>query len=100
MTYESLIRNLRVAVSNSQVEWLQVALHVLEPAPGGVEMLVSGVLGLICTAGIGFYARFLVELCKEPKRQLRRYCVLLPLGSEPKETVALREHDTTIARAA
>jgi len=44
-------------------------------------MLVIAVWTLLCTAGIAFYVRFLVALCKECKPRLTGYRVRLRLGS-------------------
>jgi len=46
------------------VEWFRATYQEIQPEPGA-EMFVSAVMTLLCTAGIGSYARFLVELFKE-----------------------------------
>ena len=42
-------------------------------------MFVTAVLAMLCTAGIGFYVRFLVALCKECKPRRVGYWVRLRL---------------------
>ncbi len=44
-------------------------------------MFVTGVMTVLCTAGIAFYVRFLVALCKECKPRRIGYWVRLRLSS-------------------
>ena len=53
-------------------------------------MVVTAVWTVLCTAGIAFYVRFLVALCKECKPRLTGYWVRLRLGSG-KDTIAERQ---------
>jgi hypothetical protein len=55
-------------------------------------MVAIGVWTVVCAAGIAFYVRFLVALCKECKPRLIGHWVRLHLGfgedalAEPQET--------------
>jgi hypothetical protein len=64
-------------------------------------MFVTPVLTMLCsTAGIAFYARFLVALCQECKPRSIGYWVRLRLGSG-KDTIAeLPERRKAVTRAA
>ena len=50
-------------------------------------MFVMPVMTVLCTAGIAFYVRFLVALCKECKPRRIGYWVRLRLGSG-EDTIA------------
>jgi hypothetical protein len=63
-------------------------------------MLVSAVMTLVCTAGIGFYARFLVELFKERKPPFTGRWVLLQSGSGEEAIAESRKQNETLTRAA
>ena len=63
-------------------------------------MLVSALMTVLCTAGIGFYARFLVAICKERKPPLSGYWVRLRPVSRAEPLVELQERTTAVNRAA
>ena len=58
------------------------------------------VMTVLCTAGIAFYVRFLVALCKERKPRLIGYWVRLRLGSGEDTIVELQERKKPVTRAA
>jgi len=61
---------------------------------------VTVVMTVLCTAGIAFYVRFLVALCKERKPRLIGYWVRLRLGSGEDTIVELQERKKPVTRAA
>lgn len=63
-------------------------------------MVGVAVLTALCTAGIGFYGRFLVALCGEWRRH--RICFLerVPPQSDEPFMVEQREPERSIPRAA
>jgi len=61
-------------------EWVQAACRAME-SESGDGMFATLAMTLLCTAGIGFYARFLVALSKEQRPRLSGYWVHLRLGS-------------------
>jgi len=63
-------------------------------------MFVTVVMTVLCTAGIAFYVRFLVALCKERKPRLIGYWVRLRLGSGEDTIVELQERKKPVTRAA
>lgn len=63
-------------------------------------MFATVVMTLLCTAGIGFYARFLVALSKEKGPRLSGYWVRLRLGSGGETMAGSRERNETMTRAA
>jgi len=63
-------------------------------------MFVSVVMTLLCTAAIGFYVRFLVELFKESKPTLTGYWTRLKLDAARKASTEPREQSETMTRAA
>ena len=63
-------------------------------------MLVSALMTVLCTAGIGFYARFLVAICKERKPRVSGYWVRLHCVSGAEPIVELRERTRAVNRAA
>jgi len=63
-------------------------------------MFASVVMTLLCTAGIGFYVRFLVELCKESKPTLTGYWTRLKLDAAREASTELPEQNETMTRAA
>ena len=54
-------------------------------------MIMTAVMAAICTAGVAFYVRFFVELCKECKQ--RSVCYLVRLESHASECLALDSED-------
>jgi len=64
------------------------------------EMLVASAISVLCLAGIAFYLRFLVALCREYRPRLIGYRVRLRLGSVPEMTVRAQEQERKVARAA
>jgi hypothetical protein len=65
-----------------------------------LTMLVSALMTVLCTAGIGFYARFLVAICKERKPRVTGYWVRLRRGSGAEPIVELQERTRAVNRAA
>jgi len=63
-------------------------------------MFVMAVMTMLCTAGIAFYVRFLVALCKECKPRSGGYWARLRLGSGEDTIVELPERRKPVARAA
>jgi len=63
-------------------------------------MFLKTVMTLLCTAGIAFYVRFLVALCKERKPRSSVYRVRLRLGSGEGTIAELPERRKPVARAA
>jgi hypothetical protein len=61
-------------------------------------MLVTGAITVLCAAGVAFYARFLVALCKECKP--RRYWVRLRLGTGESVIAELQGRKKPVIRAA
>lgn len=63
-------------------------------------MFVTAVWTVLCTAGIAFYVRFLVALCKECKPRLTGYSVRLCLGSGEDVLAKPQERKRPVTRAA
>jgi hypothetical protein len=64
-------------------------------------MFVSVAMTLLCTASIGFYTRFFVELFKERKPTLGGYWIRLKLDAAREAITESRErNETTMPRAA
>jgi hypothetical protein len=63
-------------------------------------MLVTGLVTLLCTAGVAFYVRFLVALCKECKPRRIGYWVRVRLGSGENAISELQERKKPVTRAA
>jgi hypothetical protein len=63
-------------------------------------MLVIPVMTAVCAAGIAFYVRFLVALCKECKPRRFGYWVRLRLGSGEDIVAELPERRGALTRAA
>ena len=63
-------------------------------------MFATGLMTLLCTAGIAFYVRFLVALCKECKPGPIGYWVRLRLGSGENAISELQKRKTPVTRAA
>ncbi len=63
-------------------------------------MFVTGVMTVLCTAGIAFYVRFLVALCKECKPRRIGYWVRLRLSSGENAIAKLLQRKNPVTRAA
>ncbi len=63
-------------------------------------MFVTGVMTVLCTAGIAFYVRFLVALCKECKPRRIGYWVRLRLSSGENAIAKLQQRKKPVTRAA
>jgi hypothetical protein len=63
-------------------------------------MFLKAVMTVLCTAGIVFYLRFLVALCKERKLSSSGYWVRLRLGSGDGTIAELPERRKPATRAA
>jgi hypothetical protein len=61
-------------------------------------MLIASVMKLICTAGIAFYLRFLVALCKESKPRWLRFSKDLRPFSGGYSAPILRRTDGDVAQ--
>jgi hypothetical protein len=64
------------------------------------EMFVIPAMMVLCTAGIAFYARFLVALCQECKHQRVVYWVRTRFGSGENEIPELQDGQKVFTRAA
>jgi hypothetical protein len=63
-------------------------------------MFFKTVMTLLCMAGIAFYMRFLVALCKERKPRSSGYWVRLRVGSGEGTIAELPKRRTPVTRAA
>jgi hypothetical protein len=63
-------------------------------------MFAMTAITLLCTAGISFYVRFLVALCRECKNRRIGYWVRVRLGSGEESIPDLRERERPMTRAA
>jgi hypothetical protein len=63
-------------------------------------MFLEAVMMLLCAAGIAFYVRFLVALCKECKPRSIGYWVRLRLDSGEDMIAELPEERNPLTRAA
>ena len=63
-------------------------------------MFVMAAMTVFCTAGIAFYARFLVALCKECKPRRIDYWARMRLASGEDATAELQERKKPDTRAA
>jgi hypothetical protein len=63
-------------------------------------MFVTGLMTVLCTAGIAFYVRFLVALCKECKPRRIGYWVRLRLGTGEDAIADLQQRKKPVTRAA
>jgi len=63
-------------------------------------MFVTGVMTVLGTAGIAFYVRFLVALCKECKPRRIGYWVRLRLDSGENAIAKLQQKKKPVTRAA
>jgi hypothetical protein len=63
-------------------------------------MFVTGVMTVLCTAGIAFYVRFLVALWKECRSRRIGYWVRLRLGSGENAIAEPQQRKKPVTRAA
>jgi hypothetical protein len=63
-------------------------------------MFVITVLTVLCTAGVAFYVRFLVALCKERRPRRIGHWVRLRLGSREGTIAELQRPRRPVTRAA
>jgi hypothetical protein len=63
-------------------------------------MFVMVLMTVLCTAGIAFYLRFLVALCRECKPRPIGYWVRLRLASGEDTIAELQESEQRVDRAA
>jgi len=63
-------------------------------------MFLKTLMTLLCTAGIAFYVRFLVALCKDRGARSSGYWVRLRLGSGEDTLTQLPERRKPVTRAA
>ena len=63
-------------------------------------MFVIAAMTVLCTAGIAFYVRFLVALCKECEPRRIGYWVRIRLGSGEDTIVELQARRKPVTRAA
>ena len=63
-------------------------------------MFAMTAITLLCTAGISFYVRFLVALCRECKTRRIGYWARVRLGSGGKSIPELRQRERPVNRAA
>jgi hypothetical protein len=93
---EPFIRDLRVFVSNDLGERFQVKFQRWDRSGREAEMFVMAAMTLLSTAGIAFYIRFLVALCKECKPRRIGYWLRMRLGSGENAIAELQERERTI----
>ena len=62
-------------------------------------MFATAAITLLCTAGISYYVRFLVALCKECKPHRIGYWVRMRLGSGEKSIPERRQPERPVTRA-
>ena len=63
-------------------------------------MLLIPAMTVLCTAGVVFYVRFLVALCKECKLRRSGYWLRLRLGSREATILELQRSERPVTRAA
>jgi hypothetical protein len=63
-------------------------------------MFAMTAITLLCTAGISFYERFLVSLCRECKTRRIGYWARVRLGSGEESTPEPRQPERLATRAA
>jgi hypothetical protein len=63
-------------------------------------MFVMALMTVLCTAGVAFYLRFLVALCRECKPRPIGYWIRLRLGFGEDTIVEMRERKKPVTRAA
>jgi hypothetical protein len=63
-------------------------------------MVLISVMSVLCTAGVAFYVRFLLALCKECKPKLTGYWMFLRLASSEGNLIVLPLLEEPVKRAA
>jgi hypothetical protein len=63
-------------------------------------MFATTAITLLCTAGISFYVRFFVAMCRECKRRRIGYWVRVRLSSGEESIPELRQRERPVTRAA
>jgi hypothetical protein len=63
-------------------------------------MLVTTAITLMCTAGVSFYLRFLVALCKECRPRRSGYWARIRFSHVEEEIAGRQERQEPAARAA
>jgi hypothetical protein len=63
-------------------------------------MFVTAAITLVCTAGISFYVRFLVALCRECRPHRIGHWVRLRLNTAEEKIAGRQERPESMARAA
>jgi hypothetical protein len=63
-------------------------------------MFATTAITLLCIAGISFYVRFLVAMCRECKPRRMGYWVRLRLGSGEESIPEQRQREQPVTRAA
>jgi hypothetical protein len=63
-------------------------------------MIASAAILVLCAAGVAFYVRFLVALCKECKPRFACYWVRIRLGSVPEVAQMRHERKAHVKRVA
>jgi hypothetical protein len=63
-------------------------------------MFATTAITLLCTAGISFYVRFFVAMCRECKRRRIGYWVRVRLGVGEESRPELRQRERPVTRAA
>jgi hypothetical protein len=63
-------------------------------------MLLIPAMTVLCTAGVAFYVRFLVALCKECKPRRTGYWLRVRLGDREATMVELQRPERPVTRAA
>jgi hypothetical protein len=96
--YEPFIRSLWIFVSNDLGRF-QILFQALG-SDSGSSMFATGLMTLLCTAGIAFYVRFLVALCKEYEPRRIGYWARWRLRSGENTTSELQEPKKPVTRAA
>ena len=61
---------------------------------------MTGAITVLCAAGVAFYSRFLVALCKECKPRRIGYWVRLRLGTGESVIAELQDRKKKVIRAA
>jgi hypothetical protein len=63
-------------------------------------MVLISVMSVLCTAGVAFYVRFLLALCKECRLKLTGYWMFLRLASSEGNLIELPLLEEPVERAA
>jgi hypothetical protein len=84
------------------MEWLNDSGGLVRRQDSGseAEMLVTTAITLMCTAGVSFYLRFLVELCRECRPHRRSYWARIQFSHVEEEIAGRQERQEPVARAA